>query len=194
MSKTNIWYFIAGAVIGSGITAIMYIQKLKEQEEYHNTDLQEVREFYKQLMNKKDNDSDENNDNKEISNELKTQYNHVANIYKTETPVKEGEKMNSIKEPYCIPAEEYGEYMSYEQETLVYYSDGVLVHDDTDKVINDINNTVGEFFYDHFGENDDEDVVYVRNDVLKKEFEIIKDPRSSKEVIYDQDDEELYEN
>ena len=52
-----------------------------------------------------------------------------------------------------------------------YYEDGVLA-DDWDEPIEDIDKVVGKDSLTHFGEYED-DSVYVRNDRLKCEYEIL---------------------
>ena len=61
----------------------------------------------------------------------------------------------------------------YETESLTYYSDGVLT-DEYDNPIEDIERLVGSDALTHFGEYED-DSVFVRNDDLKTDFEILKD-------------------
>lgn len=79
-----------------------------------------------------------------------------------------------------ISPDEFGEMDEYEQISLTYYADGVLT-DDNDAVIDDVDSTVGKDALDHFGEYED-DSVYVRNDVLKCDFEILLDQRDYSEV------------
>ena len=81
-----------------------------------------------------------------------------------------------------ILPDEYGEYMSYEQITLVLYADGAMADDD-DNIITDPEELLGDDYEDHFGENDDPDTCYFRNHKLKAEYEVIKDERTFKEVI-----------
>lgn len=82
--------------------------------------------------------------------------------------------------PYIISPEEFGESGNYTQISLTYYSDGVLA-DDEDEIIEDIDDTVGEDFADHFGDYED-DSVFVRNDRLRCDYEILKDNRSYHDV------------
>lgn len=74
--------------------------------------------------------------------------------------------------PYVIPPEEFGnDADEYDLISLNYYEDGVLA-DDWDDVIEDIDRVVGKDSLTHFGEYED-DSVYVRNDRLKCEYEIL---------------------
>ena len=64
---------------------------------------------------------------------------------------------------------------------MVLYSDNVLVDED-DQVVTDADDIVGTEYPDYFGEYDD-DVVYVRNDRLKADYEISKDLRRYATII-----------
>lgn len=77
------------------------------------------------------------------------------------------------KTPYVISPEEFGEFEDdgYECETLTLYADKLLAYLNDD-IVEDIEGTVGDAL-DHFGEYDD-DAVYVRNENLKTDFEILR--------------------
>ena len=85
--------------------------------------------------------------------------------------------------PYVISPEEFGEYDDYEKITFTYYSDGVLA-DDCDQMIRDYDDIVGNDFYEHFGEYE-QDSVYVRNDARKTDYEILLSLSSYKELLGD---------
>lgn len=85
------------------------------------------------------------------------------------------------EKPYVIPPEEFGEIDEYEQISLTYYEDGYLT-DDQDELIEDVEGIVGEESLSHFGEYED-DSVFVRNDRLQCDYEILRDERSLKEVM-----------
>lgn len=76
--------------------------------------------------------------------------------------------------PYIIEPEEYGNKVENECTVLMWYGDDILT--DTYGVnVDDIENTVGREFIDHFGENPEEpDVVYVRNDRLEMDYQILQ--------------------
>lgn len=76
--------------------------------------------------------------------------------------------------PYIIEPEEYGNKAENECTVLMWYDDDILT--DTYGVnVDDIVNTVGREFIDHFGENPEEpDVVYVRNDRLEMDYQILQ--------------------
>ena len=86
-----------------------------------------------------------------------------------------------IYEPFIIRPEEYGELHAYETLSLNYYADGVLT-DDLDNPIEDVESLVPADFADHFGEYDD-NAVFVRNDNLECDYEILRDLRKFTDVV-----------
>jgi hypothetical protein len=85
--------------------------------------------------------------------------------------------------PYVITPEEFGERDDYETASLTYFADGILA-DDTDQMVEDVDDTVGTDSLTHFGEYED-DSVFVRNDDLKCDYEILLDVRKYADVISD---------
>lgn len=86
--------------------------------------------------------------------------------------------------PYVIPPEEFGEFDDYETLSLYYfvgYPDEKVLADEDYEIIEDVDNIVGVDALTHFGEYE-EDSVYVRNDVLRCDYEILLDERCYDEV------------
>lgn len=81
--------------------------------------------------------------------------------------------------PFVIEEDRVGEYISYDLISLIYFSDGVLT-DDWEVPVENPDETVGMEYKKYFETG--EDVVYVRNDKLKCEFEITRDLRTYEEV------------
>lgn len=84
-------------------------------------------------------------------------------------------KDDYIDEPYVISPDDFGELEDYEKISLTYYSDNVLT-DEGDEPVDDIESIVGVESLKRFGEYE-EDSVFVRNDRIKCDFEILKDNR-----------------
>ena len=80
-----------------------------------------------------------------------------------------------------IPPEKFGEDEEYMQISLSYYADKVVADED-DKIIHDIEGTIGFDSLNHFGEYED-DSVYVQNNRLKCYYEILIDERAYSEVL-----------
>lgn len=87
----------------------------------------------------------------------------------------------SSKKIYVIPPEDYGESDGYQQISLTYYQDDVLA-DELGEPIPDAERLVGEDFASHFGEYED-DAVYIRNEELKTEYEILREYRDFSEEV-----------
>ncbi len=87
--------------------------------------------------------------------------------------------------PRVISPDEFGEMEGYEVISLTYYDDGVLTDTkDLPMGDDDIEEQIGKESLNHFGEYED-DSVFVRNDRLKTDFEILKDMRSYADVLQD---------
>lgn len=84
-------------------------------------------------------------------------------------------------QPYVISPEDYSESDEYEKITLFYYADDVLTDDQT-QLLDDPDNTVGTDFASHFGEYE-ADSVFVRNDRLRCDFEILLDEDTYANII-----------
>ena len=78
------------------------------------------------------------------------------------------------KRPKVISPDEFGEIYEYDTISLTYYADGVLT-DELDEIVEDVDNVVGIESLTRFGEYED-DTVFVRNDELKADYEILLDP------------------
>lgn len=77
--------------------------------------------------------------------------------------------------PYVISEDEFGENDEYEQLSLMYYSDGTIT-DENDLPISDVEELIGNIdkISEYFN-NSEEDSIFVRNDALKSDFEILRD-------------------
>lgn len=87
----------------------------------------------------------------------------------------DNEEVAETKRPYVISPDDFGEIDEYDTISLTYYEDGVLT-DELDEIVEDVDNIVGFESLTHFGEYED-DSVFVRNDVMKADYEILLDPR-----------------
>lgn len=85
-----------------------------------------------------------------------------------------------INGPYVISAEDFNSSPpGYNAQPLDYFTDGVLA--DGWGMPLDIEETIGEEALDHFGEEQD-DIIYVRNERNEIDYEVTKDPRTYEEV------------
>lgn len=91
------------------------------------------------------------------------------------------EEETKVEKPYVIPPEEFGEADGYDTISLTYYIDGYLADDMLD-VVEDVDDVVGLESLNHFGEYED-DSVFVRNDRLMVDYEILLDQRNYLDII-----------
>ena len=85
------------------------------------------------------------------------------------------EKPNRIKSaPYVISPDECGEEIGYAISELTYFINDDILVDDFGEIVEYPDELVGCDFMKHFGEYE-EDSVFVRNETLMCDFEILKD-------------------
>ena len=106
------------------------------------------------------------------------EYEDIANIYK------EGGADNmptsEPREPYVIEPIEFGELDDYKTFELTYYEDGILEDEDYD-IVKNPEEILGPDALGSFGEYED-DSVFVRNERLRADFQILKDYRTYDEA------------
>ena len=180
--------FLIGGGIGSFITYKIINDKCNERA---NAEIESVKQVYKELSNKKLLTNDTNSIEKELIHKNSIVDIHVdetdkiknyANMYKSNNDVKPEKKEirdDSSGDPYIISPDEFNN-SEYEATTLFYYKDNVLADDDYNMVGN-IEDTVG---YSALRRLDkyDQDCIYVRNDKLKTDYEILVDERNYNDV------------
>lgn len=169
--------FVAGALIGA-VTAVLLTKDYyeKKAEGRADAEIESVKEMMKRREERLET----------ITNEQveKRAYEIIAERYGTpnkpelKEKKKEDETMAEAR-PYVIDPSEYGD-LDYKQVSLNYYDDGVLTYENDD-VIDDIDSLVGKDSLSHFGEYE-ADTVYVRNDRLKIDFEILADTRRYEDI------------
>lgn len=95
----------------------------------------------------------------------------------------EEKKPALVQEPHIISPEEFGDQDEYDEISLTYYSDGTVT-DDNDRAMSEdeVEETIGKESLTHFGEYED-DSVFVRNDRLKADYEVLMDQRSYADVL-----------
>ena len=84
------------------------------------------------------------------------------------------------REPYVISPYDFGELDGYNQIELTYYADGTLEDEDYN-VVTDVEELIGPKALTSFGEYED-DAVFVRNERLETDFQILKDYRTYKQA------------
>lgn len=191
MSKTNFAMFMAGATVGAA-AAWLYLKKHYEQIAQEEIDSVKAAFAERKEVNIATPSEEDIAANKKKADMAKLKpdlVNYAAKLQeegytnyaaKSDKNNKEEDDDPVNEEPYIISPEEYGDIDKYTKLNLTYYSDGTLADDD-DEIVDDIDETVGSDFAKHFGDYED-DSVWVRNDRLKCDYEILRDNRSYKEV------------
>ena len=188
---TNAFIFVAGAVAGSLATWKYVETKYKKiaQEE-----IDSVKEAFSRTddtdeKKKAEESGDESKEDPEPRRVERVKYTELVSSLGYSDQEGGTQMAGAIR---VIPPHDFGNADGYEIETLTYYADGVLT-DDWDHPIEDIDGYVGDDFHTHFGEYE-EDAVHIRNDILQKDFEILKDLANFSEItkhhyhLVDEDD------
>lgn len=176
----KVFIFLAGAGVGTAVTWQFFKNKY---ERIANEEIASVKEYYKctretTLETTEEESSESTETIEDISEVEEAEYKNLAANYNTVTNENDNEEKGDVKmvgRPYVIKPEEF-DGKGYDVVSLTYYADKVLT-DEHDNPIEDIDYLIGEDSLEHFGEYED-DSVFVRNDELKTDFEILLDEAS----------------
>ena len=172
--------FAAGLAVGAVAGAVIVKNKVLADAK---AEIDEVREYYRESRGQKDEHVEEVKEVEKKEYELKdiqikdepktekehTNYSQITKMYMS----KDEYQTPMYDDPFVIDPSEFGENPEYDTETLTYFADGVLV-DDVDDVIEEPDIVVGLEnlkVFEEFGATS----VYVRNDIYKTDYEIIRD-------------------
>ena len=190
----NVFVFAVGAAVGSAVT--WKILKTK-YDQIIQEEIDSVKEVFGEMMREPQEqddeeptdddvdpgqinwddleDLDEEDDDEPVEEDL-NDYQRLVNTY---TEQKGGaEEMGTI--PYVISPYDYGELDDYEQVELTYYLDNIL-EDEDGHIVTNADELIGPKALNTFGEYED-DSVFVRNDMLRTDYQILKDPRTYDEA------------
>ena len=172
--------FAAGLAVGAVAGAVLVKNKVLADAK---AEVEEVRKYYRESRGVVE-------EVEEVKEKVEETIDHIQDLIEEhETKPKTGltnysqiTKMYMSKDefqspmyddPFVIDPSEFGENPEYDTETLTYFADGVLV-DDVDDVIEEPDIVVGLEnlkIFEEFGAT----TVYVRNDIYKTDYEIIRD-------------------
>lgn len=178
--RHKVLYFLAFAVgmVVSSLATAKYFQE--KYERIARDEIDSVRDVYFHKA-KKDIPKSTEKPEKAEESEAGGQYDELVHAlkYKDRRETKEPRRDG----PYIIAPEEFGEFEDYEQISLTYYGDKVLADENDERMDEyDIKDSVGADAVNHFGEYE-ADAVYVRNDALRCDYEILLDERTYSEVL-----------
>ena len=202
---TNVLMFAVGAAVGSAVTWKVVktryeriiqeeIESVKtafndlvtirpdETEETEETEESDPKPQPKQgqinwsELEDLDEEDEEEDDKYEPTEEDMAEYEHLAASYSNE----KGGVGKMARDPYVIAPYDFGELDGYHTIELTYYADDVL-EDDSYCIVNDRDELIGPKALNTFGEYED-DAVFVRNERLRTDFQILRDYRTYAEA------------
>ena len=187
---SNTLAFTVGVAAGASVTYILikkYFKKIADDE------IDTMREYFQTKRAEGVDAIEEEPDDAEIKEardehqEDKPNIREYASLIKKEnytnysdTATDKKKEVDDVEKPYVITPEEFGE-LDYSTISLTYYSDDVLTYE-SDELVEDVDDIVGADFAEHFGEYED-DSVFIRNDRMKTDFEILADKRNYSDVV-----------
>lgn len=173
--------FGAGALAGAFVAARTVKERYQQEAE---EEIAEMREYYRKAKK----EATKVDPKEEVKEE---EFKPIEEVAKAEGIIKEKgyinytsyndtepiedkkEETRTDYEPFIIDPEEYGEDPHYDTTTVTYYKDKVLA-DEIDEIID--YSVVGEDNLKIFDEHPDCTAIYVRDDVYKVDYEILRDP------------------
>lgn len=187
--------FILGAAVGSAAT--WYLVK-KKYEQLAQEEIDSVKEQFTYKKNSEDTSTSEKDLNdiqetakratekpsiadyaKELSKTGYTNYATISNADDEDDSI----EARANKKPYLVSPEEFGEREEdgYHVISWTYYADHILA-DENDELVEDIEGSIGFESLNHFGDYED-DALFVRNDRLKADFEVLISAKTYEEVL-----------
>ena len=196
--------FGAGVVAGAFVAARTVKEKYQQEAE---EEIAEMREYYRELKKESTKVETAEDDTKEESKEeSKKDFKPIEELAEAEeiikdrgyinythyndTDIKENNKEEQVDENeiYIIDPEEYGgENGEYDTASLTYFKDGVLA-DEVDEIV-PYNIIGGEENLQPFKDYPDCNAVYVRDDNIMVDYEILRDPYQYDEYKMDFSDD-----
>lgn len=158
-------------IIDDEVAAVreMYRNKYSEKEEPVIDFDEESKKLHQEIVNMSSEKIDdvEHDSEKEAGKEVMEAIIHSSGYSETD-----------VKEPYVIDPAEFGMLDGFETIGLTYFADDVLTDDEYEALSADyISTHIGLDFAEHFGEYE-EDSVYIRNEALATDYEILADNRA----------------
>ena len=191
---SKVLIFVAGCGIGSVVTWKLVEKRYQQIAQEEIDSVKEALGYYDQGQNKPEDDLEpEDEEEEQFERETESAKEEINRICKEQgydynAISKGGEKEMAEKEmaekddkPYVISPEEFDEN-GYKTKTLFYYNDDVVT-DDRGKVLSEesVEKLIGKESLTTFGQYES-DSVFVRNDNLMTDYEILADGRNYHEM------------
>ena len=202
MSSKNILSFSLGAAAGSLVTYILLkdrctIEVVEHKpsasdpdDDFYEEAKQGVYDYTKEVKRKAE-EAQQKPDLVDYAKKLVREHKYDQALEGSEGSEESEEKEENaiMGGPYVIKPEEFGcTEEDYDLIELTYYADGILA-DGMDEMVEDVDFTVGLDSLSTFGQYED-DSVFVRNDRLKTDFEIIRSDEKYMDIIRRQNSED----
>lgn len=189
--------FAVGAAIGSAVA--WYFAKTK-YERIAQDEIDSVKQAFVNAFDWTNEDKDEDDvetpetgiEHAEEKAALAKEKPAIESIYKTvvdregyvnySDSNKNKDEEDRVEKPYLIDPDNVEEFDDYMRIDLSYYVNNDILADDLDEIVDDPDNIVGTEYKNHFGDYESE-MVFVRNDRLKADYEIYYDHRDYYEVV-----------
>ena len=168
----NVMIFAVGAAIGSAVTWKLVKTRYEQIAQEEIDSVKEV--FSRKNLNEKpavEESEDEEPDDKAGYKKFVEETGYAAESEK--------EEERDMSKPYVISPDEFGE-CDYATISLTYFADGVVANE-RNRMIKNVDELIGLDSLNHFGEYE-EDSVFVRNDDMMIDYEILRDYRNFSEV------------
>lgn len=169
--KKELTYFVifaVGAITGAVATMTYFKTKY---EQIAQDEIDSVKETFSKLKPKEEKSENNSEEEKKALSDIVNKHDYTSfsksNVKKEEEPLKDDK-------PYVISPMQVGDD-DFECNTLTLYSNKVLTNELDEPIEGDELKALigGTEVYDHFGDYEP-DVVYVRNETLQTDFEIIR--------------------
>lgn len=181
-------YCVGGIAFLLGTAAgFMIAQKLLKDryEQLAQDEIDSVKDHFRKMRSdREENEPTTDSNTVNVTGQKKAAYRKLTESLKyTTAEDHRGEEADPELRPRIIPPGDFGMMDDYDEISLTYYADKTLC-DERDHIMNDdqIAETVGTDSLSHFGEYE-QDSVFVRNDRLKVDYEILMDSRTYDQVL-----------
>lgn len=178
---TTVISFGTGAVTG-------YIYSKKKYEKLADTEVESIKKKLGLYLTKEKQEEQVSDQKPEVPEKdtdisvgfnktTKKEYQNYSAHYRSNETKEEGKEEDEEADPYIIDLEELAA-SNYDVKTLLYYQDGILTDDDNNVITEqEQESMIGKSVLTAFN-NNDLDVLYVRNDRLQLDYEILLESRN----------------
>jgi len=173
----NVIVFVAGLGIGAVVSGMVLKNK-------YEVILEEEIESVKDAMTERKYRMERVDQDRKVV-ELKNRYENEVRPYEVDKSEDIGRKDVPVDDPYVISLERFlQERNDFDKVRVYYYAvDDTLVYDNED-IIDDTDLLIGTDYLDWFGDaSEDPYVVYVRNERIEIDFEVVRIEKSYAETV-----------